>query len=1280
MRAKKRCGRLWGEHPIDRASQLHDDSLGRQVLSWDKGFHKTLATRLVDMKQNCPTPDNSTLIEQAEARTDQANTRTDEANTRTEQAKTREQGMRASELTYRRLFETAKDGILILDAETGMIVDVNPFLVELLGYSHAVFLGKKVWELGFFKDVIANEANFVELQQQEYIRYENMALETSDGRRIEVEFVSNVYLADGHKVIQCNIRDITERKAAEMEMSRLGAIVESSDDAIFGTDMASIITSWNKGAEKIFGYTSGDIVGTSIMRLIPANWQEEENQILGKIKRGEYAGQLETLRQTKDGRLVDVSITASPIKDSTGKVIGMSKILRDIRVRKEQEREIARLSRLYAALSQINQAIVTLNNREELFAKICRVLVEVGKLRMAWVGWLDAKTRRVIPVAQCGDCINYLSQVTIYADDRPEGQGPTGTAIREERNYICNDFSHDPRTLMWRKAAEQAGLQSSASLVIRQGGVICGAITVYSAEMDFFKDREIALLEEATVDISFALDNFVREAARRQAENQLIWKTALLEAQVDSSIDGILVVDDQGKKILQNQRLNELWKIPLEVAGNTDDSVQARFVSDRTKSPRQFAAEIAHLNSHQDEVSRDEVELIDGTFLDRYSSPVRDKAGEYYGRIWTFRDISEHKRMETALRQSTRFLRSTLDAISAHIAILDEHGTIIEVNAAWKHFASENHFMGSGFGVGNNYLQVCDAATGKFSQEAPAVASGIRAIIAGQCVMFTLEYPCHSPKEKRWFILRVTRFGGDGPVRAVVTHENISERKRIEMRFRRLVDSNAQGVIFWNTKGEITESNDAFLNLIGYTRADLEAGIINWMRLTPPEFAQLDRQCLEEIAAVGVCKPYEKEYIHKDGRRVPIVIGAAAFEDAPNEGLCFVLDLTERKKVEAQFLRVQRMESIGTLAAGIAHDLNNVLAPILMAVEILGEKITDDAGREILASLEASAQHGAELVKQVLAFARGMEGRRLMVNPIHILHDIQKIIRDTFPKNIHFSFAPSRDLWTVTGDPTQLHQVFTNLCVNARDAMPDGGTLSVTMENAVLDDVYAGMNPDSKTGAYVMVKVMDTGTGIPPKILERIFEPFFTTKEIGKGTGMGLSTTVAIVKSHGGFITVYSEMGKGTTFKVYLPANTTSKAAETPHIKQAPIPHGNGELVLVVDDEKHIRAIAQKTLERFGYRVLLAANGAEAVALYAQNREEIAIVLTDMAMPVMDGASTLVALRAMNPQVKAVASSGLTVNGENTQAFGAGFKHFIPKPYTAEAMLNILAEALREQP
>jgi CheY-like chemotaxis protein len=327
--------------------------------------------------------------------------------------------------------------------------------------------------------------------------------------------------------------------------------------------------------------------------------------------------------------------------------------------------------------------------------------------------------------------------------------------------------------------------------------------------------------------------------------------------------------------------------------------------------------------------------------------------------------------------------------------------------------------------------------------------------------------------------------------------------------------------------------------------------------------------------------------------------------------------------------------------------------------------------------LEASAQHGADLVKQVLAFARGVEGKRILLNPVHIINEIQDMIRDTFPKNITFSYNPHRGVWTVEGDPTQLHQVFTNLCVNARDAMPNGGTLKVTIENVVLDQMYADMNPESKVGDYVMVTVADTGSGIPADIRDKIFEPFFTTKEIGKGTGLGLSTTVGILRSHGGFIRVYSEMGKGTTFKAYLPATTTSNGVEDVAVVKNPLPRGNGELLLVVDDEERMRTVVQGTLEQFGYRVLLAANGAEAVALYAQHREQIAIVLTDMAMPVMDGPATIVALKSMNPNLKIIGSSGLPSDGDVAKAAVAGVKHFVPKPYTAETLLKILAEALR---
>jgi PAS domain S-box-containing protein len=585
----------------------------------------------------------------------------------------------------------------------------------------------------------------------------------------------------------------------------------------------------------------------------------------------------------------------------------------NITAQKEYEHEVIRLSRLYAALSHVNQAIISLHDREELFGEICRVLVEFGGFRMAWVGWLDVETRQIRPVGQSGDSTSYLSQMKVYADDRPEGHGPTGTAIREERNYICNDFNHDPRTLPWRKAAEQAHFRASAVLVIRQGGVVCGAITVYADETDFFHAKEIQLLEEVACDVSFALDNLKREEARQQAEeasrrselelkeaqrvarvgswwlaagsNEVVWtdelyhilgldpaqppppypeqhrlftpeswqrlsatiprtmetgelyelelemirsdgsqgwmlargerlqdargailglrgvaqditqrkrievaletskkrlrdiidgvgpsmfvglmtpqgvlieanlsaltaaglkledvlgkpfeetywwayspevqaqlrlaiargergeasrydvrvrvaadkfadvdfslqplrdetgevaflipsasvitdrkqaeeellkKTALLEAQVDSSLDGILVVDDQGKRILQNQRMSDVWKIPPEVSANIDDAVQIEFVTKRTKDPRQFVDKVAYLYAHPDEVSRDEIELIDGTVLDRYASPVRDKAGKYYGRIWTFRDITEHRQLEFQIRQSQK--------------------------------------------------------------------------------------------------------------------------------------------------------------------------------------------------------------------------------------------------------------------------------------------------------------------------------------------------------------------------------------------------------------------------------------------------------------------------------------------------------------------------------------------------------------------------------------------------------------------------------------------------
>jgi nitrogen-specific signal transduction histidine kinase/CheY-like chemotaxis protein len=402
------------------------------------------------------------------------------------------------------------------------------------------------------------------------------------------------------------------------------------------------------------------------------------------------------------------------------------------------------------------------------------------------------------------------------------------------------------------------------------------------------------------------------------------------------------------------------------------------------------------------------------------------------------------------------------------------------------------------------------------------------------------------------------------------------------------------------------------------------------------------------------------------------------FEDTKDEGFCFVLDLSERKKLEQQFLRAQRVESIGTLAGGVAHDLNNILAPIMLSVGLLKSEFDTPKTRAILKTVADSAQRGADIVGQVLSFARGLEGRKTEVQLKLLFKELENIIKDTFPKDIQLRFSVPNDTWTLFGDPTQVHQILLNLCLNARDAMPNGGSLSIKADNHILDEHVVKMHNHAKAGRYVRITVTDSGTGIPPEIIQRIFEPFFTTKEPNKGTGLGLSTVLAIVKSHEGIANVYSEPGHGTTFKVYLPAMQTLTEGQPNQTQQSILPRGNGETILVVDDETSILAITSQTLEHFGYRVLNATDGAQAVAIYAEKKDEIAVVLTDMMMPIMGGTSLVSVLLRINPAIKIVRSSGLSSYGGVSSFPEAGVKHFLTKPYTAETLVKTIRAVLEE--
>ena len=384
-------------------------------------------------------------------------------------------------------------------------------------------------------------------------------------------------------------------------------------------------------------------------------------------------------------------------------------------------------------------------------------------------------------------------------------------------------------------------------------------------------------------------------------------------------------------------------------------------------------------------------------------------------------------------------------------------------------------------------------------------------------------------------------------------------------------------------------------------------------------------------------------------------------------------DVSEKKTLEEKFLRAQRLESIGMLATGIAHDLNNVLAPVLLGVTMLRERGLEEDVMKVLASLERSAERGAALVRQILGFAHGVGGEHRVFEIRHLLRDVASVARETFPRSIRVEQEIERHLWPINANPTQIHQVLLNLVVNARDAMPEGGVLALRAENRVLDESAAAAIEGARPGSYLVVFVSDTGVGIPPEVLEHIWEPFFTTKGPGKGTGLGLATVRGIVENHGGFIAVETAVGRGTTFSFYLPASEDLAGAES-LTAGLMAPRGSGELILLVDDEPQVRDLAGSILTQHGYRVVTARDGIEAVALFAPRSDEIRVVVTDLQMPNLDGAALAAIIRRLNPAAKLIAASGM--DGASAHPLAKMADALLPKPFRAEALLGSIHRLL----
>jgi PAS domain S-box-containing protein len=511
-----------------------------------------------------------------------------------------------------------------------------------------------------------------------------------------------------------------------------------------------------------------------------------------------------------------------------------------------------------------------------------------------------------------------------------------------------------------------------------------------------------------------------------------------------------------------------------------------------------------------------------------------------------------------------------------------------------------------------------------------------------------------------------------------LVNERTEALRKSQKQFEDLFEFAPDAVILVNAEQKINLFNQNAVELFQYAKAEVVGELVS--RLfdgdSKAKFLDLLGERLEDVGeGSGEMKSMRMFGQKKDGEKFPMELTLSPL--ASGVGLLWMVavrDISERLRVERKAQRAQRLESIGQLAGGVAHDINNALAPILMASELLRLELPQSV--ELVETIESSTKRCAMMVKQLLAFARGSEGEQVPIRPFHLLKELEGIMASTFPKNIIVRHQYSPELATVRGDSTQLHQVLLNLCVNARDAMPNGGTLTVQAEIVDLDAAALHHLERGVPGRYIRFRVTDNGVGIDPEHVERIFDPFFTTKSLDQGTGLGLSTVLGIVKSHGGWVQVYSAVGEGSVFSVYLPSVVDAVVvAGMGGAKAAPF-KGDGELVLVVDDEVSVRRITEALLVSLNFRVVTASSGVEALALIAEHRKDLRFILTDLHMPQMDGIGLLREVRVLLPGVEVIVASGRMDEEQLREIRRLGVKSCLDKPFTRAGLIEALRVAL----
>jgi two-component system cell cycle sensor histidine kinase/response regulator CckA len=751
-----------------------------------------------------------------------------------------------------------------------------------------------------------------------------------------------------------------------------------------------------------------------------------------------------------------------------------------------------------------------------------------------------------------------------------------------------------------------------------------------------------------------------------KTHDQLSWKTAFFEAQINSSVDGVLVVDIEGKRILQNERMIQLWKIPRVVFENENYQVQLEWVTRQTNNPREFIEKVLHLYAHPSEASWDEIELKDGTILDRYSSPVVGQDGRDYGRIWAFRDVTKER---IGARQLSRVFELSPDMIFT----AGYDGYLKQVNPAVERI--------TGFSraelLAKPYIHFTHPGEGRKMLE--AIRNTIK---VGAMRGFEARARCKDGSF-RW--LQINSVSVPEEQLFYMVARDITARKKTEENLRLLgsaVEQSRESIII--TEAELNPPgpkiifvNPAFTKMTGYAPSEAIGKTPRILQGTATDRAVLDRlRCNLEQGGT-----FEGEAVNyrKNGEKFDLAWQVAPIRQADGTITHFMAiqhDITERKRMEARLFQAQKMETVGKLAGGVAHEFNSILTAIIGQSELLlselpSNGVLGNSAREI----RLAADRAATLTRQLLAYGRKQILQPEIIDLNRVLVDMIATLQHLMGREVDVHFVPTPGLHRVKIDPGQMDQVIVSLAMNASDAMPNGGKFRLETANIVLDEDYVRAFPGLKPGGYVMLAVSDTGVGMNAEVKARAFEPFFSTKGVGQGTGLGLATCYGIIKQSDGHITLYSEEARGATFRIYLPRLEPLFPGH-PFPKSPEMPHGT-ETILLVEDDPSLLEMAANLLRRLGYSVLTATNGIEALNVKQQHDiGHIDLLLTDVVMPHMSGRELSDRIRAIYPRTRILFTSAYTENAIVHQGVLNEGVILLQKPFTPSALASKVREVL----